>query len=171
MKKQLGGQICGRLHPTIKKAAKMPRNPVAISSGVFCALTETKSMSENHKYIKARIKTQEHIELVYSDAKYWGNPPKDRIWFPLADEVILPYLGESVWLRKKRSGLLNFYYEIKDTDGLIVMPNWIEYFESDYLVPPAEWKNGYDESITIDTWLDAYKTRSIIIDDIIIITG
>ena len=128
-------------------------------------------MSENHKYIKARIKTQEHIQLVHPDAKYWGNPPKDRIWFPLADEIILPYLGKSVWLRKIRSDLFSFYYEIKDSDGLIVMPNWIEYFESDYLVPPAEWHDRYDESQADDIWLEPYKDRFIIIDDIIIITG
>ena len=150
----------------------MPRNPAAFSGWVFIwENMETKSMSKNYKYIKAKIKTQKHIQLVHPDAKYWGNPPKDQIWFPLADEIILPYLGKSVWLRKKRSDLFNFYYEIKDSDGLIVMPNWIQYFESDYLVPPAEWHDRYDESQVDAIWLEPYKDRFIIIDDIIIITG
>ena len=51
------------------------------------------------------------------------------------------------------------------------MPNWIEYFESDYLVPPAEWHDRYDESQVDAIWLEPYKDRFIIIDDIIIITG
>lgn len=128
-------------------------------------------MSENHKYIKARIKTQEQIQKVYPDAKYWGNPPKDRVWLPSPDELVLPYLGKTVWLRKKRCDLSSFFYEIKSSDGILVDPDWVASFESEYLVPPAEWKDKYDESMTIDTWLDTYKSRSIIIDDIIIITG
>ena len=128
-------------------------------------------MSKNYKYIKARIKTQEQIQKVYPDAKYWGNPPENRIWFPLADEVILPYLGKTVWIGKKRCDLFRFYYEIKESDGLVVMPDWIDYFESEDLVPPAEWEEEYDEFRVDDIWLDPFKERFTIIDDIIIITG
>jgi hypothetical protein len=108
---------------------------------------------------------------VYPDAKYWGNPPENRIWFPLAGEVILPYLGKTVWIGKKRYDLFRFYYEIKESDGLVVMPDWIDYFESEDLVPPAEWEEEYDEFRVDDIWLDPYKDRFTIIDDIIIITG
>jgi hypothetical protein len=52
---------------------------------------ETKSMNKNYKYIKAKIKTQKQMEKVYPDVKYWGNPPKDRVWIPSPDELALPY--------------------------------------------------------------------------------
>ncbi len=128
-------------------------------------------MSKNYKYIKAKIKTQKQMEKVCPDAKYWGNPPKDRLWIPSPNELVLPFIGKTVWLRKVRCDLNRFFYEIKTNDQIFVEPEWIDHFESEDLVPPAEWKNEYDESITIDTWLDTYKSRLIIIDDIVIITG
>ena len=128
-------------------------------------------MRENHRYIKAKIKTQKQMEKVIPDAKYWGNPPEDRVWFPSPNELVLPYLGKSVWLRKKRCDRFSFFYEIKDRDGILVEPDWIDYFDSEDLVPSAEWKDKSDESRTDDLWLDPYKDRFIILDEIIIITG
>ena len=128
-------------------------------------------MSENNKYIKAKIKTQKQMEKVIPDAKYWGNPPKDRIWIPSPNELVLPYLGKSVWLKKLRCDSNRFFYEIKTNEQIFVEPDWIDYFESDYLVPPAEWKDKYDNSKTDDLWLDPYIDRFIILDEIIIITG
>ena len=129
-------------------------------------------MSRNNKYIKAKIKTKEKIQEIYPNAKFWDDPPENRMWFPLlAIEVMLPYLGKTVWLRKKRHDLFSIYYEIKDSNGIYVEPDWIEFFESETLVPPAEWQDNYDESISNDLWLDPYRTRLFILDDIIIITG
>ena len=128
-------------------------------------------MSENYRYIKARIKTQKQMEKVIPDARYWGNPPKDRVWLPSPNELVLPYLGKTVWLRKIRYNSNRFFYEIKTSDQIFVEPDWIDHFESDYLIPPAEWKDISGESRTDDLWLDTYKSRSIIIDDIVIITG
>ena len=78
----------------------------------------------------------------------------------------MPYLGKIVWVKKKRRGILDFYYEIKDTDGVIVMPNWIAYFESDNLVHPAEGEDNVDY-----IWLMFGEDRIFFIDDLLIITG
>ena len=128
-------------------------------------------MAKETRYIRARIKTHKELVKVYPEAKCWGKPISMDHLFPSADEVILPYLGKTVWLRKKRHDSDRFYYEIKDTDGFIVLPDWIDYFDSAELVSPAEWKDFYNPSVVDDTWLDYYESRVMIIDDLLIITG
>jgi hypothetical protein len=127
-------------------------------------------MDEKNKYIKARIKTQKQIEKVYPSAKYWGRPLDSEYWHPSADEVILPYLGKTVWIRKKRNDLSRFYFEIRHTDGLVVSPDWIDYFDSGDLVPCAKWADPYGERVD-DIWLEPYEKRYMMIDDLLIITG
>ena len=123
-------------------------------------------MDNKQGYIRARIKTQEQIARVYPPAVYWRKPVDDMCCCGRADEVVLPYLGKIVWVKKKRRGILDFYYEIKDTDGVIVMPNWIAYFESDNLVHPAEGEDNVDY-----IWLMFKEDRIFFIDDLLIITG
>ena len=123
-------------------------------------------MGRNDGYIKAKIKSQGQIARVYPSAVYWGKPIDDEHWCHGADEVVMPYLGKIVWVKKKRRGILDFYYEIKDTDGVIVMPNWIAYFESDNLVHPAEGEDNVDY-----IWLMFEEDRIFFIDDLLIITG
>jgi hypothetical protein len=60
-------------------------------------------MNENQGYIKARIKTHEQIVEVYPEAECWGKPLKPGCLFRSADEVILPYLGKTIWVRKKET--------------------------------------------------------------------
>jgi len=81
-----------------------------------------------------------------------------------------PYLGRTVWLRKKRIDLCQIYYEIKDTDGWVVLPKWIEYFDTADLVPPAKWEDPEDE-IVDDTWLKWYEERWTVIENLVIVTG
>jgi hypothetical protein len=73
-------------------------------------------------------------------------------------------------LRKKRIDLCQIYYEIKDTDGWVVLPEWIEYFDTADLVPPAKWEDPEDE-IGYDIWWEWYEERWIIIEDLLIVTG
>jgi hypothetical protein len=61
-------------------------------------------------------------------------------------------------------------FEIKGTDGWIVLPDWIESFDSIELVPPAKWNDPYCEVVD-DIWLDLYEDRWMIIEDLLIITG
>jgi hypothetical protein len=129
-------------------------------------------MGENPKYIKARVKTQGQIAMVHPPAVYWGKPIDERCCCGgRAEEVILPYLGKVVLVKKKRQGIFDFYYEIKDTDGLIVLPNWIAYFDSEHLVPPTEWEDIYNPSIVDDIWLNYEEDRIFFVDNLPIITG
>lgn len=123
-------------------------------------------MDKNQGYIKAKIKTQGQIAQVYPPAVYWGKPLDDLHWCHGADEIIMPYLGKIVWVKKKRRGIQDFYYEIKNTDGVTVMPNWIIYFDSENLVPPADSKDIAD-----DIWLMLDEERIIFLDDLLIFTG
>ena len=128
-------------------------------------------MNKNHGYIRARIKTQGQIARVYPYAVYWGKPLDDEHWCHGADEVILPYVGKILWVKKIRKGLFEFFYAIKGPDGLSVPPNWIAYFDSEHLVPPAEWSDTYNPSIVDDIWIDYEKDRFMMIDEILIVTG
>jgi hypothetical protein len=107
---------------------------------------------------------------VYPDAECWGKPLDSKHWCHSVDEVILPYLVRTVWLRKKRRGLTWFCFEIQDTDGWIVLPDWIEYFDTAELVPPAKWDDLNCE-VDNDIWLGPFEERWIIIEDLIIVTG
>lgn len=127
-------------------------------------------MEKDKGYIKARLKTYELFVEVYPEAKHWGRPISCDHLFPSADENILPYLGKTIWLQKKRQDLFRFYFEFKDADGFIALPNWIQSFDSPKLVPPAEWNDPYDGRVD-DIWLDPYKERWIILDDLLIVTG
>ena len=113
----------------------------------------------------------EQLKKVYPPARHWSKPISIDHLFPSADEVIIPYLGKTIWLKKKRHDRFRFYYEIKDSGGLVVKPDWIEYFDSAELVSPAEWKDCYNPSVVDDTWLNHYESRVMIIDDLLIITG
>lgn len=119
-------------------------------------------------WIKARLKTHREIIWVFPQAVYWGKPSDTGL--RLADEVILPFLGKTVRVRKFRNCLTEFYYEIKDTGGLIVLPNWIASFESPDLVPPAVWDRPEDER-TDDIWLERSQNRLLMLEGILIIHG
>ena len=128
-------------------------------------------MGRNDGYIKAKIKSQGQIAQVYPSAVYWGKPIDNEHWCHGADEIILPFLRKTIFLKKKRRGLFEFYYKIKDIDDMFIVPNWIAYFDSEHLVPPAEWSDSYNPSIVDDIWLNYEEDRIIFIDDLLIITG
>jgi hypothetical protein len=66
----------------------------------------------------------------------------------------------------------NFLYEIKDTDEWVALPDWIECFNLQGLVLPANWQDFDEPSVVDDTWLGYYgEERYTIVDDLIIVTG
>jgi hypothetical protein len=113
-------------------------------------------------------KTHREVIWVFPRAVYWGRPNHGD--FRQADECILPFLGKEVWVRKMRGCRTDFHFEIKDTGGLIVLPNWIDHFESEDLIPPAEWKDP-DCEWADDTWIDHFEDRFFVIGDTLIIHG
>ena len=71
-------------------------------------------MNENQGYIKARLKTHEQLVRAYPDAENWGKPLEPGCLFRSADEVTLPFLGKTIWVRKKRIDLNRIYFEIQN---------------------------------------------------------
>lgn len=136
----------------------------------FLAMGKDSTMKGDLKYIKAKLKTLKQLQKEYPPAMLWGKPISMDYPFPSADEIILKYLGKTVWLSKKRTDLFSFHYEIRDSGGIIVLPDWIDYFDSENLVPPSDWKDPYHEA-NDDTWLDHYQDRVMVTDDLLIITG
>jgi hypothetical protein len=126
-------------------------------------------MTENYVYVKATLKTHEQLVKVYPEAEQWGKPIDHNRLFPSADEVILPYLGRTVWVQKKRLDLCRFFFRIKGTEW-VVLPEWIESFDAPELVSPAKWNDPYCE-VSDDTWLEPYEDRWMIIENMLIITG
>jgi hypothetical protein len=144
--------------------------PCCIEQQGFFVWGGGQRMKENQgaPWIKARLKTHREVIWVFPRAVYWGRPNHGD--FRQADECILPFLGKEVWVRKMRGCRTDFYFEIKDTGGLIVLPNWIDHFESEDLIPPAEWKDP-DCEWADDTWIDHFEDRFFVVGDTVIIHG
>jgi hypothetical protein len=123
---------------------------------------------DQEQWIKARLKTHREITWVFPGAVYWGRP--NHTGFRPADEAVLPYLGKTVWVRNMRNRCTEFYFEIKDSRGLIVLPNWIDSFESEDLIPPASWTD-LEEGRTDDTWMDRFEDRFLVLDGTVVIHG
>ena len=66
-------------------------------------------------WIKAKLKSHREIIWVFPRAVYWGRP--NGTGFRPADEAVLPYLGKTVWLQRRRNCCDEFYFEIKDPKG------------------------------------------------------
>jgi hypothetical protein len=60
-----------------------------------------KIMTENHKYIKARLKTHEQLIRVYPDAESWGRPLDSKRLFPESKLSMI-----HGWSGMKKDGLL-----------------------------------------------------------------
>jgi hypothetical protein len=144
--------------------------PCCIEQQGFSCLDGGQKMNEDQgaPWIKAWLKTHREVIWVFPEAVYWGRPNHGD--FRQADECIMPFLGKEVWVRKIRGCRTAFHFEIKDTRGLIVLPNWIDHFESEDLIPPASWTD-LEEGRTDDTWMDRFEDRFLVLDDTLIIHG
>jgi hypothetical protein len=124
-------------------------------------------MSKHEGFIKAKLKSHRQVIDVHPEAFYWGK--RGEGGFIGCDNVVLPYLGKTVWLRKRRIDLYDFCFEVEDSGGVIVFPKWIAYFVSPRLIPPAEYPNR--EGRTDDTWVEPFEERFYYIDDLLVVTG
>ena len=88
-------------------------------------------------WIKARLKT--HRECIsWVLAGYWRKTELDNRF--VQRRSCIPFLERSLGPGNEGTHRFSFF-EIKNTGGLIVLPNWIDLFESEDLIPPAEWKD------------------------------
>jgi hypothetical protein len=72
-----------------------------------------------------------------------------------------------VWVREKTVDSYEFFYEIKDSMGLVVLPEWIEHFLLDDSVIPSGWQNPSKG----ETWMELFEDRFLVLDDTVIIHG
>jgi hypothetical protein len=124
-------------------------------------------MDQNNggQWVKARLKTLDDVRLSWPLAWCWRNPYLSG--FPPADEVVIPYLGKTVWVRENRIDAWEVLYEIKDSRGLIVLPEWIEQFLPDDSVSPSGWQDPK----RCETWVQLVEDRFLVLDDSVIIHG
>jgi hypothetical protein len=104
--------------------------------------------------------------LAWPLAWCWENPYLNNP-FPPADEVVIPYLGKTVWVRENTVDSYEVLYEIKDSRGLVVLPEWIEDFIPDDSVPPSGWQDPSRG----ETWIERFEDRSFMVEDMMIIHG
>jgi hypothetical protein len=141
------------------------------AAGLFCLRGEGQSMNDaKEPWIKARLKTLDDLRLTWPLAWCWSNP-YSKSPFPPADEVVIPYLGKTVWVREKMVDSYEVLYEIKDSGGLIVLLEWIDHFQPDSTVPPSGWEIQKSEQEKGDTWVERFEDRSTIVEDMMIIHG
>lgn len=88
----------------------------------------------------------------------------------LKDASLVRYSTSRIALARKRVVRDRFHYEIKDSGGLIVKPNWVDCFDSEDLVPPATYVMPCYEPED-DLWLDPDMERWIVVDDLLVVTG
>ncbi len=117
-------------------------------------------------WIKARLKTLVDLRISWPLAWYWQNPYNPSL-FPPADEVVIPYLGKTVWVREKWIDKSDFIYEIKDSGGLIVLPEWIE----QYFPPESVSRSGWKASKRCRKWVECFEDRVLVLEGILIIHG
>ena len=119
-------------------------------------------------WIKVRLKTLSDLRIAWTKAWCWQNPYSPSL-FPPADEAVIPYLGKTVWVRENRIDAYEVLYEIKDSRGLIVLPEWIDQFLPDESVPTSGWQDPRKD----ETWVELVEDRFLVLDedDTVIIHG
>ena len=79
-------------------------------------------------YFRVRIKDREEFKKVFP-------LPIDNKETPAIAGFILSIIGKSIRVRRISNSPDSFCYLPVDDDRFIIMPNWIEYFETDGMIP------------------------------------
>jgi hypothetical protein len=117
-------------------------------------------------WIKAKLKTLIDLRISWPLAWYWQNPYNPSPCLP-ADEVVIPYLGKMVWVRENWIDKSEFFYEIKDSGGIVVLPEWIE----QYFPQESGTRSGRKVSKKCGTWVERVADRVLMLEGIVIIHG
>jgi hypothetical protein len=81
------------------------------------------------RYIRAKIKDRDQFKQVFP-------LPVDDEDAPEVGKFILSIIGQTIPVEKLRSNTGSFYY-VSDRDPMfIIMPSWIDYFDTDKPVLP-----------------------------------
>ena len=82
-------------------------------------------------HFKVRIKNREQFRKVFP-------MPVDNDETPAIFRFILSIMGKSILVRRVSNLPGSFCYVPVDDDRFIIMPNWIEYFETDEMIPVSD---------------------------------
>jgi hypothetical protein len=80
------------------------------------------------EYIRAKIKNRAQFKQVFP-------LPVDGEDVPEVGKFILSIIGQTIPVRKLRSNTGSFYYVSELDSRWVIMPNWIDYLDTDALVP------------------------------------
>ena len=82
---------------------------------------------EDEAWIRVRLMTLIDLRIFLDVGRLLGKT-EPRQSFPPPMRLSSPYLGKTVWVRERSVSSMEFYYEIKDSRGLVVLSEWIEHF-------------------------------------------
>ena len=94
---------------------------LSLAAGLLCSDGGQIVDKEDEAWIRVRLKTLIDLRISWALAWCWRNP----------------YLGKTVWVLERSVNSSEVFYEIKDSRGLVVLPEWIEHFLPDESVPPS----------------------------------
>ena len=90
-------------------------------------------------YIRAKIKDRDQFQQVFP-------MPRDCTDAPDVAKFILSIIGKTIRVRKMRSRTGSFYY-VSDIDHRwVIMPSWIQYFNTDKLVL----SNSFEQPLVLE---------------------
>jgi hypothetical protein len=79
------------------------------------------------RYLRAKIKDRDQFKQVFP-------LPKDSADAPEVGKFILSIIGQTISVEKLRSKTGSFYYTSDLDSRWVIMPSWIEYFDTHKLV-------------------------------------
>jgi hypothetical protein len=80
------------------------------------------------EYLQAKIKDRDHFKQVFPI-------PMDHDQCPAVGKFIMSIIGQTIRVRKLKSHRGTFYY-VSDIDPRwVILPSWIQYFDTENLVP------------------------------------
>ena len=110
-------------------------------------------MTSADLHFKVRIKDREQFKKAFPI-------PIENDETPAIFRFILSIMGKSILVRRVSNFPDSFCYVPVDDDSFIIMPNWIEYYETDEMIPVS---NRFGIIEPSDDGLD--------VDDVFVITG
>jgi len=95
------------------------------------------------EYIRAKIKDRDQFRQVFP-------LPRDSPDAPEVAKFILSIIGETIGVKKMRSQTGSFYY-VSDIDSRwVIMPSWIEYFDTEKLVLQHTTPDSYEQRLILE---------------------
>ena len=132
------------INQTAKNATRPIGSVAYLGSRAFIVLVREgeNSMTNRDRHFKVRIKDREQFKAVFP-LSFENNEMPD------IGRFILSILGESIWVRKVSNHPNSFCYVPVEDDRYIIMPNWIDWYETEEMVPSLT-NGGLGNSVVLE---------------------